>query len=54
MKRGRVTAAEAIVQGFAMDRTSYPWVAYKGARFNPDELIYVYTPAWPWKKKTET
>lgn len=41
------SAAEAEELGFTVDRSCYPWVAYKGPRFLPTEIIRVSTPAWP-------
>lgn len=29
--------------GYTLDRDCYPWVAYKGARFLPDDLVGVKT-----------
>jgi hypothetical protein len=33
-----MTRKEAESQGLVVDDTCYPWIAYKGARFNPIEL----------------
>jgi hypothetical protein len=33
--------------GWIVDRTCYPWVAYRGPRFVPDEITPVITPQWP-------
>lgn len=38
------TDREARDRGFAVDTTCYPWVAYKGARFNPTEWHSIQTP----------
>ena len=35
--------ARAVVDGYTVDRTIYPWCAYKGARFAPDEWHEVHT-----------
>ena len=35
--------SEAESAGFAVDRTCYPWVAYKGPRFQPAEFHYIDT-----------
>lgn len=40
-----VEVAEA--QGFTIDRHTYPWVAYTGARFSPLVAFKISTPAWP-------
>lgn len=34
---------ELKTQGFIIDNTCYPWVAYKGPRFNPTEFFWCYT-----------
>lgn len=34
---------EAISGSFHIDESCYPWVAYKGARFNPTEWHYTET-----------
>lgn len=34
---------EAREQGFTIDENCYPWVAYKGPRFNPTEWHYTQT-----------
>jgi hypothetical protein len=39
-----MTKSEAIASGYTVDDTTYPWVAYKGGRFNPSVLFYIYTP----------
>ncbi len=36
MKRERITPAQAVAEGFDVDRSCYPWIAYRGPRFNPD------------------
>lgn len=41
-----MTASEAEAQGYTVDRTCYPWLAYKGPRFEPTETQAVDTPAW--------
>lgn len=38
-----LTPDEAREAGFVIDDTSYPWVAYKGLRFAPDEIRDCYT-----------
>ena len=39
----KITIQEAKEQGFIVDITCYPHIAYKGARFAPTEMINVYT-----------
>jgi hypothetical protein len=39
----RLTAAQAKDAGFTVDRTTYPWLGYKGARFSPTESVSVLT-----------
>lgn len=34
---------EAEALGFAVDTSCYPWVAYKGTRFQPDEMKCILT-----------
>jgi hypothetical protein len=41
----KITVAEAQKQGFLVDTTCYPWTGYKGPRFNPTELVHVWTEA---------
>jgi len=36
-------ADEMKSQGYVIDDHCYPWVAYKGPRFNPTEIHYCYT-----------
>lgn len=38
-----ITPAEARKQGFKIDHTTYPWLAYKGERFRPTESTQCYT-----------
>jgi hypothetical protein len=38
-----LTPKEARVQGFQLDTTCYPWVAYKGPRFKPEVLEHCLT-----------
>ena len=40
-----LTAAQAEAQGFTVDRHCYPWFAYKGPRFSPEETVEVITEA---------
>jgi hypothetical protein len=40
---GETDAAAAKAEGFTVDRHCYPWVAYKGSRFNPSECKYIRT-----------
>lgn len=42
-----MTATQAQTQGFDIDRDCYPWVAYKGSRFDPYEIHSLVTPRWP-------
>lgn len=37
------SAAEARAAGFKVDETCYPWLAYRGPRFNPIESITIPT-----------
>lgn len=37
----------AIAQGYAIDDTCYPWIAYRGPRFAPTEWHAIITPGWP-------
>lgn len=37
------SASEMIREGFSVDRVCYPWVAYKGSRFKPDEWYEIPT-----------
>ena len=41
--KGYLTRADAEAQGFAVDTYCYPWLAYKGPRFAPEETRHVYT-----------
>lgn len=44
MGQGAITsAAEAEQKGYTVDRSCYPWVAYKGSRFDPTEFFYILT-----------
>lgn len=38
------SAEEYEAAGYVVDRSCYPWVAYKGLRFKPMEWHYVDTP----------
>jgi hypothetical protein len=39
--------AETLIElGWTIDRTCYPWVAYKGDRFNPTDWATIDTPAY--------
>lgn len=40
-----ITATQAEAQGFTVDRHCYPWFAYKGPRFSPDETVEIITEA---------
>jgi hypothetical protein len=40
---GKLTPEEARAAGFTIDDTCYPWLAYKGPRFRPDEWRHVFT-----------
>lgn len=42
-----LTRAEAEERGYVVDTYCRPWVAYKGARFRPTEILRIATPAWP-------
>jgi len=37
------TAKQALADGYQVDQQVYPWIAYKGARFRPDETVEVET-----------
>jgi hypothetical protein len=37
----QLTAKEAEEMGFTIDRHVFPWFAYKGARFKPDEFFTI-------------
>lgn len=39
----RQSRAEAESKGYSVDEHCYPWIAYKGARFSPDEWHHVLT-----------
>lgn len=39
-----MTAEQAELEGFVVDRHCYPWLAYKGPRFDPTEHFDVDTP----------
>jgi hypothetical protein len=39
----KMTREEAIAQGFVVDTHCYPWCAYRGPRFQPDEQVDVWT-----------
>lgn len=41
-----MNAREAEDRGYTVDRSTYPWVAYRGRRFDPIELFVVDTPAY--------
>jgi hypothetical protein len=41
----RMTEREALEKGYTVDRHCYPWVAYKGPRFQPTEWHTIKTPA---------
>lgn len=42
-----MTDLEAEKQGFTIDCTCWPWVAYKGPRFDPTEWheVFAYDPS---------
>ena len=40
-----LTASQAEAEGSVVDRTCYPWFAYKGPRFAPDEIVEIITEA---------
>ena len=42
-KSDALTPEQAKAQGFIIDDTCYPWVAYKGQRFAPTEIHDCYT-----------
>ena len=39
----RINRHKAVERGYVVDDTCYPWVAYKGPRFQPTELIKCLT-----------
>lgn len=41
--RNVMTAEEATKLGYDIDRHCYPWVAYKGSRFDPIEVHHIFT-----------
>jgi hypothetical protein len=41
-----ITAKHAKRLGYTIDTTCYPWVAYKGSRFIPDDYRLIKTPEW--------
>lgn len=47
-----MTADQAEAAGYTVDRQAYPWMAYKGARFKPDECLVIATPGWPNEKES--
>lgn len=40
-----ISAEQAEARGFTVDRTCYPWFAYKGGRYAPTESVEIVTPA---------
>jgi len=32
--------------GWDVDKSTYPWVAYKGERFSPEFIVNIFTPAY--------
>ena len=46
-----ITARHAEALGFTVDRTCYPWFAYKGPRFQPTEITNVVTPRYPKRRR---
>lgn len=43
MTKQTITPAQAREQGYTIDDTCYPWVAYKGPRFAPDDFQWCFT-----------
>jgi len=43
-------ADEAESMGWIVDNTTYPWTAYVGARFMPDGVVWIDTPAYEVQK----
>lgn len=41
-----MTKEEAESKGYTVDDCVYPWIAYKGPRFNPIEWFAIYTPCF--------
>lgn len=41
--KDRLSRIQAEEAGFTVDEHTYPWVAYKGARFAPTESVLVLT-----------
>lgn len=39
--------AEAEAQGFAVDTSTWPWLAYKGPRHHPSVTMAIRTPEYP-------
>lgn len=48
LRRRRVPRAEAEAKalGWDVDKSTYPWVAYKGERFSPEFIVNIFTPAY--------
>lgn len=44
------TAKELEALGWTIDRTTYPWTAYQGGRFNPTKWFCCPTPAYKPKR----
>lgn len=42
----RLQVGELEELGYEIDKSTYPWFAYKGPRFNPDVSFLCRTPAW--------
>ena len=43
---GARAEAEAKALGWDVDKSTYPWVAYKGERFSPEFIVNIFTPAY--------
>jgi len=43
----RLTAVQLEARGYTIDRSCYPWLAYRGPRFGPETSFRCRTPAWP-------
>ena len=46
MRHIHMTANEARARGWQVDTTHYPWTAYKGPRFDPEETVTIHTPEY--------
>jgi len=40
----RISRKEAEAEGYTVDTHCYPHIGYKGSRFDPTNIVLVYTP----------